>query len=201
MLISLVLRSYVAVGWSQQAHKKATLAARKQNKCLQFAHPISSCKFTESIIFFITSQESFRNIFTQIPHIFFSETCWLVSKRLDWQRIQYSVHFPVSQALSMRCSAFVFHPNISPTSVYLDLLCICILSSPVHVPICRLLIKIDFVLWVNCTRMKGIAPPGCVKNFCRKNQRTIEKEIFHNSEDLHVGLLKMSQMRHHCSVH
>lgn len=52
----------------------------------------------------------------------------------------------VFQALSMRCDAFIFHLNISPTSGNLDLSGICIIASPVHVPICRVLIKIDFVL-------------------------------------------------------
>lgn len=44
----------------------------------------------------------------------------------------------------MRCEAFIFHLNTSPASGYLDLSYICIISFPVHVPVCRVLIKIDF---------------------------------------------------------
>lgn len=140
----------------------------QHNRCLPLLLPsalASSLSPSDSLLQVMI--HSTAEIVTQVPHLSFSETCWLVLSvnPVFLLHVLFILHkmsvcsfsitacaFSVTvlpafalQALPMRCKAFIFHLNISPTSASLDMPCICIISFPVHVPLCRVLIKIDFV--------------------------------------------------------
>lgn len=160
--------NYMDSGWSQQECEKIILAAGKPTRQMPTSAPsLSSCKLTQSMRFFIAGHNSFHSwIVTQVPHLPFSETCWLVLSvnPAFWIHVLFIPHMmsecsfsimacafsvtvlPASalEALSVRCKAFILHRNISSTSASLGLPCICIVSFAVHVPLCRVLVKIDF---------------------------------------------------------